>query len=56
MNFGSKGSLNPASFQRTLSFISQSFRLFSFAGPVQFVGPTANEINHTLMLELGAQA
>ncbi|KAJ9686506.1 hypothetical protein PVL29_015417 [Vitis rotundifolia] len=25
-------------------------------GPVQFVGPTANEINHTLMLELGAQA
>ncbi|KAF3443421.1 hypothetical protein FNV43_RR13103 [Rhamnella rubrinervis] len=25
-------------------------------GPVQFLGPTANTINHTLMLELGAQA
>ncbi|KAL2480775.1 Pyrophosphate--fructose 6-phosphate 1-phosphotransferase subunit beta 1 [Abeliophyllum distichum] len=25
-------------------------------GPVQFVGPTSNDINHTLMLELGAQA
>ncbi|XP_058220380.1 pyrophosphate--fructose 6-phosphate 1-phosphotransferase subunit beta-like [Rhododendron vialii] len=25
-------------------------------GPLQFSGPTANETNHTLMLELGAQA
>ncbi|KAI9176593.1 hypothetical protein LWI28_004748 [Acer negundo] len=25
-------------------------------GPIQFVGPTANDINHTLILELGAQA
>ncbi|KAL3509866.1 hypothetical protein ACH5RR_029267 [Cinchona calisaya] len=25
-------------------------------GPLQFIGKTANEINHTLMLELGAQA
>lgn len=24
-------------------------------GPVQFVGPTANAVNHTLLLELGAQ-
>ncbi|PHT76332.1 Pyrophosphate--fructose 6-phosphate 1-phosphotransferase subunit beta [Capsicum annuum] len=25
-------------------------------GPLQFVGPTSNDINHTLMLELGAKA
>ncbi|KAK9285430.1 hypothetical protein L1049_024623 [Liquidambar formosana] len=25
-------------------------------GPIQFVGPAANDISHTLMLELGAQA
>ncbi|KAL3841159.1 hypothetical protein ACJIZ3_025750 [Penstemon smallii] len=25
-------------------------------GPVQFVGPTANDLSHTLMLELGAKA
>ncbi|TXG55412.1 hypothetical protein EZV62_020668 [Acer yangbiense] len=25
-------------------------------GPIQFVGPIANDINHTLILELGAQA
>ncbi|XP_019249405.1 PREDICTED: pyrophosphate--fructose 6-phosphate 1-phosphotransferase subunit beta-like [Nicotiana attenuata] len=30
-------------------------RYFS-PGPLQFVGPTSNEINHTLMLELGAKA
>ncbi|KAK2649065.1 hypothetical protein Ddye_016554 [Dipteronia dyeriana] len=25
-------------------------------GPIQFVGPTADDINHTLIPELGAQA
>ncbi|KAL9236958.1 hypothetical protein vseg_011562 [Gypsophila vaccaria] len=25
-------------------------------GPIQFVGPTSNAVNHTLLLELGAQA
>ncbi|XP_015080987.1 pyrophosphate--fructose 6-phosphate 1-phosphotransferase subunit beta-like [Solanum pennellii] len=30
-------------------------RYFS-PGPLQFVGPTSNETNHTLMLELGAKA
>ncbi|KAL0363186.1 UNVERIFIED_CONTAM: Pyrophosphate--fructose 6-phosphate 1-phosphotransferase subunit beta [Sesamum calycinum] len=25
-------------------------------GPIQFVGPTSNKVNHTLLLELGAEA
>lgn len=25
-------------------------------GPIQFVGPVADRVNHTLLLELGAQA
>ncbi|MBA0560555.1 hypothetical protein Golob_017444 [Gossypium lobatum] len=29
--------------------------LYVDAGPIQFVGPYANDINYTLMLELGAQ-
>lgn len=29
--------------------------LTMFLGPIQFVGPASGSINHTLLLELGAQ-
>lgn len=37
-----------------LDLFLHSFDLL--AGPIQFVGPASNVINHTLLLELGAQA
>lgn len=29
---------------------------FVTTGPIQFVGPVANKVNHTLLLELGVDA
>lgn len=31
------------------------FVTMNYTGPIQFVGPTADKVNHTLLLELGYQ-
>lgn len=49
--------LSPVKFLCSEAFLSYLICIFIFVtGPIQFSGAGSNAVNHTLLLELGAQA